>query len=350
MRMRNTIVMVLLVVGMASVASAAATYEEDFDYTVGTQNLNGQGPWGPQAVSAHANFDVYSGSLSYTDGDGDSVATSGGHVGKRDDTGGITRTDSSNRPLSTATQALFGTTQTIYIGAFFGHGTGSLVLRGGTGHMALETIANSASLQTRMRSSGGGSDTVYGPTMSFGATPFWGIKIDNVAGGNETYTSIINPALSNPNWGAPNIVAGPVVDLGVPTELFLEAWARDPTGITGTEHFGALFDEIRIGTSWADVAPIVADNPGDVNKDQFIGGYDLTQIIQNWGMTGAAWADGDTDGPGGVPDGLVGADDYAAVLTNWGTNYAPEPPGEAVPEPATLALLIIGGLSLIRRR
>ena len=350
MRMRNAIVTILLVVGMASVASGVATYEEDFDYTVGTQNLTGQGPWIPQAVSPHADFDVYSGSLLYADGDGDFVVTSGGHVGKRDDAGGITRTDSSNRPLSAALQALFGTTQTIYVGAFFSYGTGSLILRGGTGHMALETIGNSTTLQTRMRSSGGASDTVYGPTLPYGSTTFWGIKIDNVAGGAETYTALINPDLSNPNWGAPDILAGPVSDLGVPTELFLEAWARDPTGIAGTEHFGALFDEIRIGTSWADVAPIISNNPGDVNKDQFVGGYDLTQIIQNWGMTGAAWTDGDIDGPGGVPDGLVGADDYTAVLTNWGTSYAPEPPGEAVPEPATLALLIIGGLSLIRRR
>ncbi len=67
-------------------------------------------------------------------------------------------------------------------------------------------------------------------------------------------------------------------------------------------------------------------------------------------MTGAAWTDGDIDGPGGVPDGLVGADDYTAVLTNWGTNYAPELPGEVVPEPATLALLLIGSLTLLRHR
>ena len=258
MRMKSSVAMVLLVVGMVSVAAAAPAYYEGFDYNVGTQNLNGQGPWGPQAVSAHANFDVYSGSLSYTDGDGDVLVTSGNSVGKTDDAGGITRTDTSNRPLSPAVQALFGTTQTIYMSGIFGAGRGSMVLRGGNGHVAMELVQNSSNLNTRIRSSGapGSAPAVYGATINNGTTAFWGLKIDNVAGGNETYSILIDPDLSNPNWGAPDLTSGPLVDLGVPSELFLETWARDPTGISGTQYYGALFDEIRIGTSWADVAPI----------------------------------------------------------------------------------------------
>ena len=258
MRMKSSIVMVLLVVGMVSVASAAPTFYEGFDYTVGTQNLNGQGPWGPQAVSAHANFDVYSGSQSYTDADGDVLVTSGNSVGKADNAGGILRTDTSNRPLSPAVQALFGTTQTIYMSGIFGGGRGEVTLRGGNGHVSMELVQNSANLNTRIRSSGGpgSAGAVYGGTVPNGATTFWGLKIDNVAGGNETYSILINPDLSDPTWGDPDMASGPLVDLGVPSELFLATWASDPTGISGTQHYGALFDEIRIGTSWADVAPV----------------------------------------------------------------------------------------------
>ena len=87
--------------------------------------------------------------------------------------------------------------------------------------------------------------------------------------------------------------------------------------------------------------------PGDVNRDSFVGGADLTQVMYNWGMTGASWTDGDVAGPGGgAPDGLVGADDWTAVVSNWATSYVPEP----VPEPATLGLLVLGVLALIRRR
>jgi hypothetical protein len=248
---------------MVSVASAAPTFYEGFDYTVGTQNLNGQGPWGPQAVSAHANFDVYSGSLSYTDGDGDVLVTSGNSVGKIDNAGGITRTDTSNRPLSPAVQALFGTTQTIYMSGIWGNGRGQMTLRGGNGHVAMELVQNGANLNTRIRSSGGpgSAGAVYGGTINNGTTAFWGLKIDNVAGGNETYSILINPDLSNPNWAAPDLASGPSVDLGVPSELFLGTWATDPTGISGTQYYGGLFDEIRIGTSWADVAPTPIPEP-----------------------------------------------------------------------------------------
>ena len=84
---------------------------------------------------------------------------------------------------------------------------------------------------------------------------------------------------------------------------------------------------------------------GDVDKDGFVGGEDLTTIIGNWGMTGAVLADGDLSG-----DGTVDGTDYSSVLSNWGASYSPpEPP--AVPEPTTL--LILAGAALagfVRRR
>ena len=39
-------------------------------------------------------------------------------------------------------------------------------------------------------------------------------------------------------------------------------------------------------------------------------------------------------------------DDYVEVLTYWGSGTPPEP----IPEPATVGLLALGGLALLRRR
>ena len=47
-------------------------------------------------------------------------------------------------------------------------------------------------------------------------------------------------------------------------------------------------------------------------------------------------------------EGFVGADDYSEVLTYWGTGTPPQITG--TPEPATLALLLLGGLALLRYR
>ena len=116
---------------------------------------------------------------------------------------------------------------------------------------------------------------------------------------------------------------------------------------------GDGFDGLTInGTIVA--APIIVRNPGDVTGEGFVGADDLVAILTNWGASGGVtWEMGDiapyNDGIS-TGDDFIGADDYVAVLTNWGTSYPPEP-GEAVPEPATLAVLLIGGgLSLWARR
>ena len=84
--------------------------------------------------------------------------------------------------------------------------------------------------------------------------------------------------------------------------------------------------------------------PGDVNEDGWVAGGDLTTVITNWGMAGAVRTDGDLNG-----NGTVDGPDYTEVLTYWGSGIAPEPPS-GVPEPATLVLLLAGGLALLRRR
>ena len=92
-------------------------------------------------------------------------------------------------------------------------------------------------------------------------------------------------------------------------------------------------------------------NRGDVTEDDFVGADDLVRILTHWGESGSVpWENGDCApyGDGSAPgDDFVGADDYVEVLTYWGTDYSsPEP----TPEPATLGLLLIGGVLVLRRR
>ena len=85
---------------------------------------------------------------------------------------------------------------------------------------------------------------------------------------------------------------------------------------------------------------------GDVNGDGFVGGDDLTIILEYWGQSVTGREQGDLNG-----DFFVGGDDYSKVLSHWGEGT---PSGlvaiVGTPEPATLALLLLGGLALLRHR
>ena len=91
--------------------------------------------------------------------------------------------------------------------------------------------------------------------------------------------------------------------------------------------------------------PEPATLPGDANGDGWVGGDDLTIILTNWGMDGQTREQGDLTG-----EGFIGGDDYTEVLTYWGTGIPPESVITATPEPATLGLLLLGGLAMLRRR
>ncbi|HUU21857.1 MAG TPA: PEP-CTERM sorting domain-containing protein, partial [Phycisphaerae bacterium] len=66
----------------------------------------------------------------------------------------------------------------------------------------------------------------------------------------------------------------------------------------------------------------------------------------NYGASvGVDWMDGDL-----TLDGVVGIADLVALADHYGEVGDPNCGGSAVPEPAALALLAIGGAALIRRR
>ena len=99
-------------------------------------------------------------------------------------------------------------------------------------------------------------------------------------------------------------------------------------------------------TQYATDAVIVSDQlPGDVNGDGFVGGDDLTIILEYWGQSVTGREQGDLNG-----DFFVGGDDYSEVLTHWGEGIPPDPLLAGMPEPATLALLLLAGLPVLRRR
>jgi hypothetical protein len=100
------------------------------------------------------------------------------------------------------------------------------------------------------------------------------------------------------------------------------------------------------GDGLVDALDLAFFNPplqGDLDGDGFVGIADLNIVLGNWNRTvppGDPAAD-----PSG--DDFVGIEDLNAVLGNWN---AGTPPAAAVPEPATLALLSVGGVVALRRR
>jgi hypothetical protein len=85
---------------------------------------------------------------------------------------------------------------------------------------------------------------------------------------------------------------------------------------------------------------------GDLNCDDFVGIADLNLILGNWNanVTPGDLLSGDPTG-----DGFVGIADLNVVLGNWNAGIPPAD-GSAVPEPASLALLTIAGMTLVGRR
>ncbi len=89
-------------------------------------------------------------------------------------------------------------------------------------------------------------------------------------------------------------------------------------------------------------------HPGDATGDDSIDGGDLAIMGGNWMNTSGTlvWADGDFNFDGSVDGGDL------AIMGGywfWSAPSSPPPPAAAIPEPATISLLCLGGAAALLR-
>ena len=170
-------------------------------------------------------------------------------------------------------------------------------------------------------------------------------------------------SITNESWGLDNVVVSyalvPAELLGdlngdgfvgqIDLSIVLTYWGENVTpgdpllGDPSGDGFVGQTDIDTVLGNWG-----ASDEPeillGDLNDDGWVGQIDLSTVLTYWGsnVTAGDPLMGDPSG-----DGLVGQADLDHVLGDWGQGTAL---GVPVPGPATLSLLLLGCLDLLRPR
>ena len=117
-----------------------------------------------------------------------------------------------------------------------------------------------------------------------------------------------------------------------------EDWLIEPNpfdeGIALVVPDDTFIDEVIVDT----ITTSMTRMPGDADGDGRVDDYDLSLLLCHWGRPYVDWSKGDFNGNGTVND-----DDLSLLLANWTGSGA-------VPEPATVAMLVLGGMAVLRRR
>ena len=136
------------------------------------------------------------------------------------------------------------------------------------------------------------------------------------------------------------LASSPAIDAGKYTSVLDDfLGVLRPFDFPGVDNNGAEADfDIGAYEATSEITPFL----GDANGDGVVSVADYSAIQGFFGQVGDPGMPGDAN-----CDGVVSAGDYSSVQANFGDVAPTMTP---IPEPATLGLLVIGGLGLLRRR